>query len=137
MASRNNRSNSFIKWTVLILDFVMLNCLLRVFRCEHPLMSTWPEDRADLFTIVCNLAMALAMIKFSTRIHRRVARGHEILFRGIAMTMTQTLLAYIIMKMMDRTMPVGWLLLSIGGCELVIVIVRRFIERSLQGQLLF
>ena len=85
MASRNNRTNSFIKWTVLFLDFVMLNCLLRVFRCEHPMMSMWPEDRADLFTIVCNLAMALAIIKFSTRIHRRVALGHEILLRGIAM----------------------------------------------------
>ena len=135
MASRNNRTNSFIKWTVLFLDFVMLNCLLRVFRCEHPVMSSWAEDRADLFTIVCNLAMALAMIKFSTRIHRRVVRGHEILLRGIAMTVTQTVLAYLIMKMMDWTLPVGWLLLSIGGCELVIVTVRRFTERGLVARL--
>ena len=113
------------------MDFVMLNGLLWAFYLWNPYMNTWTIDRVELFWLVCNLAMALIQMKFSTNIHLRLISGGEILRRGFYLTVMQTIVAYLIMKMIDIMLPVGWVLISLGCYQFIVLISRRLIERNL------
>ena len=130
MARRNNTTNTLIKWTVIAGDFVLLNSIICLFRLWHPYLMTWAAERAEVLWVVCNLAMAVAMWKFSTIIHLRMISGGDILRRVIELVMTQTVIAYLIMKAIDVNQPVGWQLMGIGVCQIVAMIIVRMAERS-------
>lgn len=131
MARRNNRTNSLIKWWVVVTDFVVLNGLLWAFSVWSLYINTWEVNKIEVFWVVCNLAMALIMMKFMTNIHQRVVSGGDILKRGFELTVTQTIVAYLIMKAIDIMLPVGWLLITMGCFLFVLLMVKWFIERSL------
>jgi len=131
MARNNNQTNAFIKWVVIAVDLLILNGLLFLFRWLHPVMSAWPTDRVEIFWVVCNLAMILSQWKFSTIIHLRLISGGDILRRVISLVILQTIIAYLVMKAVDIQLTVGWMLVSIGLYEVVILIVARLLERIL------
>ena len=130
MERRNNKTNGLIKWCILANDLVMLNGLLLVFRLTNSYMQNWTSERIEVFCVVCNLAMVIAMLKYSTIIHQRLVSGGEILRRILTLTVIQTIVAYLIMKVIDLRQPVGWLLMQIGGCQLVLMMLIRYLERT-------
>ena len=130
MERRNNKTNGLIKWCILAGDLVMLNVLLLIFNLVHPYMQNWTNERVEVLWVACNLAMAIAMLKYSTIIHQRLVSGGDILRRILSLTVIQTIVAYLIMKAIDVRQPVGWLLIEIGVCQLVIMILKRFLERT-------
>lgn len=130
MERRNNKTNGLIKWCILAGDLVMLNGLLLVFRLTNPYMQNWTGERVEVLWVACNLAMAIAMLKYSTIIHQRLVSGGEILRRILSLTVIQTIVAYLIMKAIDVRQPVGWLLIEIGVCQFVVMILKRFLERT-------
>lgn len=130
MARRNNRTNALIKWAVMAGDFVMLNGLLALFRWQHPYLMTWTADKTEVLWVVCNLALAVSMWKFSTIIHLRMVSGGDILRRVAEQTIVQTILTYLVMKAIDMNQPVGWLLINIGACQMMAMIILRLAERS-------
>ena len=130
MARRNNQTNSFIKWVVMLGDFVVLNSLLMLFRWQHPYLMTWTAAKTEVLWVVCNLAMAVAMLKFSTIIHLRKVSGGDILRRVMGLSVMQTVIAYLVMKAIAENQPVGWLLINIGISQIVIITVVRLLERS-------
>lgn len=81
--------------------------------------------------MVCNLAMAVAMLKFSTIIHQRMISGGDILRRVLMLTIVQIVIAYLVMKAIDVNQPVGWLLMEIGAYLAVAMVVIRLVERSI------
>jgi putative colanic acid biosynthesis UDP-glucose lipid carrier transferase len=131
MERRNNKTNGLIKWCILAGDMVMLNGLLLVFRLTNPYMQNWTGERVEVLWVACNLAMVIAMLKYSTIIHQRLVSGGEILRRILSLTVIQTIVAYLIMKVIDVRQPVGWLLMEIGACQFGVMILIRYLGRTL------
>ena len=130
MTRRNNQTNTLIKRLVIVGDILLLCCLLLLFRWQHPAMSQWSNHTTETFWVVCIMAMLLAQWKFSTIIHLRLISGGDILRRVFELSTTQTIVAYLVMKVVDSSMPVGWLLVQIGLCQMLMLTVVRLIERS-------
>lgn len=130
MARRNNQTNTLIKWAVIVGDFVLLNCIIALFRLRHPYLTTWSAERTEVLWTVCNLAMALAMWKFGTIIHLRMVSGGDILKRAFELIIAETVIAYLVMKAIDVNQPVGGLLMSIGVSLLMAMIIIRVAERG-------
>ena len=130
MTRRNNQTNLLIKRLVVVGDLLLLNGLLLLFRWLHPAMSQWNTDTTEVFWIVCNMAMLIAQWKFSTIIHLRLVSGGDILQRVFELSVTQTVIAYLVMKAVERFIPVGWPLIQIGLCQMLLLIVVRLLERN-------
>ena len=129
MARSNTQTNTLIKWAVMAGDILIMNGILLLFVLYHPGLQTWNAIKTEALWIVCNLAMALAMLKFSTIIHLRMVSGGDILRRVFEMTIVQTLIAFLVTKALIINLPVGWLLVQIGICQLVVMVVVRVFER--------
>lgn len=112
--TNNNQTNSLIKWSIIIGDFVILNALIVAFIVWHPKMQTWPKDSVSIFVLTCNLAMMVSESFFYTVIHRRLIAGGEILRRLVWLTMLQTALAYMFIKITIYSLSVGWILVMLG-----------------------
>ncbi len=125
----NNQSNNMIKWTVIVLDFVLLNVLVMGFVHWHWRVTTWEEGRIEIFILVNNIALMLSQIHFSTIIHLRLVGAGEILKRIVGLTSLQAVLAYLLLKIVDYDMPIGWLQLEIGTVYVVVLALARLAER--------
>lgn len=127
---RNNQTNQLIRRIVIVCDFLLLNALLVLFRWLHPAMSQWTINIAEVFWVVCNMAMLLAQWKFGTIIHQHIVSGGDILRRVFQLGVLQTVSAYLVMKAVEVGIPVGWLLLQIGVCQIVCLVIARLLERQ-------
>ena len=113
----------------MLVDLLMLNGILILFRMWSPTLQTWSFGRTETLWVVCNLAMALSMWKFSTIIHLRMVSGGDILRKVFELTVTQTLIAYLIMKLIEVNRPIGWMLVDLGICQMLVMTVLRVLER--------
>lgn len=129
MARNNNQTNALIKWVVIAGDLLILNVLIALFWKLHPYLQTWSADVVTVLWVVCNLSMILSQWKYSTVIHLRMISGGDILQRVFSLTVLQTVIAYLTMKAINVNLPVGWLLLEMNMCLMVIITVARIIER--------
>lgn len=128
--SNNNQTNSFIKWMVIIGDFVLLNVILFGFMHLHPIMLEWSWDRNRIFIMACNFALLLSEWHFHTVIQERLVSAGDVLRRIILLAMSQTLLSYIVLKLIDKRLATAPLLVPIGLTLLVVMVVVRFLERQ-------
>ena len=113
----------------MLVDMLMLNGILILFRMWNPTLQTWSLGRTETLWVVCNLAMALSMWKFSTIIHLRMVSGGDILRKVFELTVTQILIAYLIMKLIEVNRPIGWMLVDLGICQMLVMTVLRVLER--------
>ena len=113
----------------MLVDMLMLNGILILFRMWNPTLQTWSFGRTETLWVVCNLAMALSMWKFSTIIHLRMVSGGDILRKVFELTVTQTLIAYLIMKLIEVNRPIGWMLVDLGIFQMLVMTVLRVLER--------
>lgn len=125
----NNQSNRLIKWIIMVGDFVLLNLIILAFAKWHWRMETWPNGRIEIFILVSNIALMLSELKFSTIIHLRVVSAGDVLQRIVGLTALQTVLAYLLLKVFEYYLPIGYLLLEIGTCFVVVLAVKRYAER--------
>ena len=125
----NTKSNNLIKWAVIAMDFVVLDAVLLGFIELTPLMEGWSRVALRMFVLLCNFAMALAQVRFSTIIHERMVNAGAILRRVVMLTVSETVLAYLLLKALDVRMPVGGRLLLIGTVLFVAMTLMRFVER--------
>ena len=131
MSKSNNQSNRIIKWLVMAGDFIVLNVLMPAFAKWHWRMDTWGIGRVEIYVLVNNIALMLAMLQFSTIIHLRLVNSGEILRRMVGMTSLQAVLAYLLLKVFAYDLPIGWLIVEIGSAFMVCLIVKRLAERWL------
>ena len=127
--TRNNQSNRLIKWLVMAGDFVVLNVILQAFAYWHWRMRQWPEGRAEIFILVNNIALMLSMLRFSTVIHLRLVGAGDILQRLVGLTAMQSVLAYVLLKVVDYGLPIGWIQWEVGTALVVLLIIKRYMER--------
>lgn len=75
--------------------------------------------------------MVLSLWKCSTIIHLRIVSGGDISQRVFKLTILQIVIAYLVMKVINISLPVGWILMEIGICQMVAMTVyRRLSVRS-------
>ena len=125
----NDQSNRIIQWMVTIGDFLLLNAILLGFAHWHWRMGTWQTGRVEIFILVNNIALMLAMLKFSTIIHLRVIGAGEVLKRIVGLTAVQTVMAYLLLKVFAYNTPIGWLIWEIGTMFFIGLLFKRFGER--------
>ena len=126
---KNNQSNKIIKWGIIIGDIVIMNLLLLLVSKWHPQALLWSGDDKLIVKLVCNLALVMSEFKFYTVIHRRLVSSSDILSRIVGLTITQTVLAYLFLKIIDYKLPVGWMLFVLGTVFTVVLVVVRLLER--------
>ena len=127
---KNNQTNTLIKCSVIAGDFVVLNAVLAAFLAWHPRVGGWRLEQIRLFILICNIAMAVSQWHNHTIIHKRVVSGGEVLQRTVFLTMTQAVLAYLLMKWVDLRIPVGWVLLEQGTVCFILILILRLTERT-------
>lgn len=128
--SNNNQTNAFIKWMVILGDFILLNVILFGFMHLHPMMLRWGWERNRVFIMACNFAFLLSQWHFHTIIQERLVSAGNVLRRIMLLVMSQTLLAYIVLKLIDKSLATAVLLIPIGLSLLAVVVLVRFLERQ-------
>ena len=125
----NNQTNQFIQWIVTIGDFLLLNVIILLATRYYWRVETWPERSLQIFILVNNVALVLSEIRFSTVIHLRLIGAGDVVQRLVGLSMCQTVLAYVLLKIFDYYLPIGWLLLGIGTLFFILLIFKRIVER--------
>ena len=129
MIRNNNQSNRLIKWIVIFGDFFVLNAVILAFYQWHWRMGSWEQGKFEVFILVNNIALMLAQLRFSTIVHLRLVSAGDILQRIVGLTVTQTLMAYVLLKVFAYNLPVGWLLWGIGSAFVILLTMKRMGER--------
>ena len=125
----NNQTNQFIQWIVTIGDFLLLNVIILVATRYYWRVETWPERSLQIYILVNNVALVLSEIRFSTVIHLRLIGAGDVVQRLVGLSMCQSVLAYVLLKIFDYYLPIGWLLLGIGTLFFILLIFKRIVER--------
>ena len=125
----NNQTNQFIQWIVTIGDFLLLNVIILVATNYYWRVETWPERSLQIFILVNNVALVLSEIRFSTVIHLRLIGAGDVVRRLVGLSVCQTVLAYVLLKVFDYYLPIGWLLFGIGTLFFILLIFKRIVER--------
>lgn len=127
--SSNNQSNRIIKWIVMAGDFLLLNAIIFGFTLWHWRMNPWPEGKVEVFFLVNNIALILSEMKFSTIVHLRLVSAGDILQRIVGLTIMQTVLGFVLLKLIDYDLPIGWIQWEIGTIYVLLLSLKRMMER--------
>ena len=127
----NNQTNSFVKWSVIIGDFILFNVIILLFTRFHWRIESWEENQLEVFGLVGNLALVISQLRFSTIIHQRLVGAGDVLQRIMGLTILHAIAGYVILRAIDYDMPVGWLIWEINTVFFVLLIFKRLTERWL------
>lgn len=125
----NTRTNSLIKFYLVVGDFVILNVLLvlAIYTQFGFLSASDVEKR--VFMVICNVAMLISEYRFSTIIHERIVGAESILKRTSLLVVAQVLTSFVLLRAVQFESRVGVPLLIIGTVMLVVFVLMRFTER--------
>lgn len=127
--SGNNQSNRLIKWIVMFGDFAVLNAIILFASEVSWTVDNWPDRSLEIFILVNNIALMLAQMRFSTIIHLRMVGAGDVLQRVVGLTALHSLLAYVLLKVFDYNLPIGWMQFWVGTTFFVVLIIKRLFER--------
>ncbi len=127
--SRNNQSNRIIKWLVILGDFIILNIIILLMAEWYWRVDSWPDRSLEIYILVNNIAMMLAQLHFSTIIHLRLVGAGDILQRLVGLTALQSVLAYVLLKIFDYGLPIGWIQWGVGTLFIFLLLFKRLAER--------
>ena len=125
----NTRTNSLIKWAIVVGDFVIFNILLVLLLFTDSDFLRGDDSERRVFMFICNVAMLISEYRFSTIIHERLVGADSVIKRILMLVLTQVLIAYILLRAMQFDSRVGVPLLLMGGMMLVVFLFVRFTER--------
>ena len=124
----SNFTNRLIKLFVIAGDFVVLWTLLYFVVDTIPHSENWDDEKERMFWIVCTLSLLMAEYRFATLIHLRMVSSLDIVRHGTLLVLMQTLLAYLILRIIHFKARLGWQLFFMGITMLALIILMRFIE---------
>ncbi len=131
----NYFTNLLIKWAVIGGDFVVLWMALYWVVDYIPLSEEWEPYKMHTFWMVCTLAMMVSEYLWPTDIHLRMVGVREIARRTTLLMATQTILSYLVSRVLDFRAHLGWQLLFMGLAMLVVVTLIRIVEHQILKQL--
>ena len=125
----NTQTNLLIKWSIILLDFAILNLLVWVFADFHCAVSSCSWELKRVFLLCSNLALVLAELRFSTVAHLRMVSVSDILRRVVGLALLQALVAYVLLETMGLPVPSGRVMLAFMPAFLLLLLLLRFVER--------
>ena len=125
----NNQSNCLIKYIVTVGDFILLNVIILLAVNWYWRVNTWPDRSLEIFILVNNIALLLSEMRFYTIIHLRIVSAGDVVQRLVGLTVMHSVLTYVLLKVFDYYLPIGWLLLGVGTAFFVTLLVKRLAER--------
>lgn len=131
----NNYTNRLIQLFIIAGDFLVLWVLLYYLIGTIPMSDSWDEEKGRAFWMLCTFAFIVAQYFFPSVIHERVVGANDILSRSTMLVMTQTLLSYLLLRVIHFSSRLGWQVLAMGLVMLVSIILLRFLERWLVKKL--
>ena len=90
-------------------DFAVLNAIILLASKVSWTVDNWPDKSLEIFVLVNNIALMLAQMRFSTIIHLRMVGAGDVLQRVVGLTALQSVLAYVLLKVFDYYLPIGWM----------------------------
>ena len=127
--TRNNQSNRLAKWLIMAGDFVLLNAIIQIAGRWSWQVDNWPDRSLEIFILVNNIALIISQMKFSTIVHLRLVGAGEILQRLVGLTSFQAVLAYVLLKVFDYYLPIGWIQWGVDTVFFVCLVMKRLAER--------
>ena len=125
----NNQTNAFVQKSIIVGDFILLNLILLLFARYHWRIGIWEENELEVFTLIANLALVISQMRFSPIIHKRLVGAGDVLQRVICLTALHAIVGYLILKIIDYDLPVGWLIGEINTVFFVSLLFKRLLER--------
>jgi putative colanic acid biosynthesis UDP-glucose lipid carrier transferase len=125
----NNQTNAFVQKIIIVGDFILLNLILFLFARYHWRIGTWEDNELEVFTLIANLALVISQMRFSPIIHKRLVGAGDVLQRIICLTALHAIVGYLILKIIDYDLPVGWLIGEINTVFFVSLLFKRLLER--------
>ena len=117
-------------WLVTAGDFLLLNIIMLVASNLYWRVNIWPDRALEIYFLVNNIALMLAMAHFYTIIHMRLVSAGDIFRRIVGLSAVQALLAYAMMRHVMFWVSAGEKLLQIGTAFFVLMVVMRLVERN-------
>ena len=127
MKRRNDRTNELIRWFVVVADILLLNIVLWVANR----LGLWLDGWSLTLFFACNLALIAAGILFPPIVHQRMVSAGDILKRIVQLTFLQAIIAYVIIKVLRYREPVGRIILEINTVYAALLMLSRFVERTI------
>lgn len=125
----HNCTNSLIKWTVIMIDFVVLWILIPHMVEFIPHSEEWNNDKYHMLWMICTLSMVISEYWFYSTIHERLVGASDILQRCMMLVLAQTTLSYLLLRSIHFRYHLGWQLFFMGVAMLAIITLIRFAER--------
>ena len=125
----NNQTNAFVQKSIIVGDFILLNLILLLFARYHWRIGIWEDNELEVFTLIANLALVISQMRFSPIIHKRLVGAGDVLQRIIGLTALNAIVGYLILKIIDYDLPVGWLIGEINTVFFVSLLFKRLLER--------
>ena len=130
--TNNSRTNSLVKYWVIVADFVLLNLLLYLCVEYYPRIADWTPRKMRFFAITLNVALLISHYYNSPIVHLRVISVGDIIKRVIKLDAMTVLIAYLMMKGISLSQTrVGIQLMEIGTAFFVILLIARYFERMI------
>ena len=116
-------------WLVTAGDFLLLNIIMLVASNLYWRVNIWPDRALEIYFLVNNIALMLAMTRFYTIIHLRLVGAGDIFRRIVGLSAVQAILAYVLLRVIDYHLPIGYLVWIVGTCFFGALLIKRLCER--------
>lgn len=116
-------------WLVTAGDFLLLNIIMLVASSLYWRVNIWPDRALEIYFLVNNIALMLAMTHFYTIIHLRLVGAGDIFRRIVGLSAVQAILAYVLLRVIDYHLPIGYLVWIVGTCFFGALLIKRLCER--------
>ena len=116
-------------WLVTAGDFLLLNIIMLVASNLYWRVDIWPDRALEIYFLVNNIALMLAMAHFYTIIHMRLVSAGDIFRRIVGLSAVQAILAYVLLRVIDYHLPIGYLVWIVGTCFFGALLIKRLCER--------
>lgn len=131
---RYTNGSVIINNMVTAFDFVVLNVVLGAFLLgKSPLLPDYFEDHTRVVFVMANFSMLIAELLFPTIVHKRLIRLHEIFKRILLMTLSQTIIAFFMLRLVSQGGGFFRFFLVFFGVFFLFVLLTRCLELWLLG----
>jgi putative colanic acid biosynthesis UDP-glucose lipid carrier transferase len=110
-------------------DFMLLNAIILVGATLSWRVNNWPDRSLEIFILVNNIALILGQMRFSTIIHLRLIGAGDVLQRIMGLTILQSVMAYVLLKVFDYNLSIGWIQWGTGTTFFLGLLFKRLCER--------
>ena len=127
----NNQTNSIMQLGIIFIDFLILIAIWFACLHYHPQMDGMAMWSVRTSLLMNMIALAMAESYFPPVIHRRLVSVADILKRLFRLSMTQMVVAFVLLKLLTHRFACGKTELTIGFAFFFCLLISRFIERRI------